>query len=82
MADLLPDIGLHRKILAIDVVNVDVIGVIPAYRPRLNKSEPIAAVLEAGISPTSVGLPMRNVWSLPKSWNGTGCQVCDRRLWR
>lgn len=32
------------------VVDVNVVGVIPAGWPRFNKSKPIAAVLEAGIS--------------------------------
>ena len=33
-----------------DVVNVNVVGVIPTIRPRLNKTEPESAVLEARIS--------------------------------
>jgi hypothetical protein len=35
---------------AIDVINVDIIRVVPAYRPRFNESKPIATVLEARIS--------------------------------
>lgn len=35
---------------AIHVINVDVVGVVPACWPRLNKSKPKAVVLETGIS--------------------------------
>ena len=35
---------------AVHVIDVDVVGVVPVCRPRLNKSEPIAAILEARIS--------------------------------
>jgi len=38
---------VKQEIPAVDVVNVNLIGVIPVHRPRINKSEPIAAVLEA-----------------------------------
>src|SRR5579859_6137509 len=41
---------MHRtqqEIAAIDVFHVHLIGVVPADRPRVDESEPIAAVLEA-----------------------------------
>ena len=41
---------IAQVILTVDVVDVNVVGVIPAYRPRLNEAEPVAAVLEARIS--------------------------------
>ncbi len=37
-------------IAAIHIIDVDVVGVVPACWPRLNKSKPIAAVLKARIS--------------------------------
>jgi hypothetical protein len=43
---------VKQVIPATDVVDVNVIGVMPAHRPRLNKSELIADVLEAGVPAT------------------------------
>ena len=43
-------IWVVHVVSTVHVINVDVICVVPACRPRLNKSEPIASVLEAGIS--------------------------------
>src|ERR1700735_3780641 len=40
-------IRIDQVIAAVDVINVDVVGVIPSYRPRILKSKPKAAVLEA-----------------------------------
>ena len=37
-------------ISAVCVVDVDVVGVVPAHWPRVDKPKPIAAILEAGIS--------------------------------
>src|SRR5271157_5377539 len=37
-------------IAAVDVIDVEVVGVVPAIRPRINETKPIAAVLEARIS--------------------------------
>src|SRR5579863_10469490 len=37
-------------VAAVDVINVDVVGVVPADRPRFHESKPIAAILEARIS--------------------------------
>jgi hypothetical protein len=44
-----------EEVFAINVVNVDVVGVIPFHRPRFIKSEPKAAVLEAGIPANQSG---------------------------
>jgi len=41
---------VEKKILAIDVVNVALIGVSPTYRPCINDVESIAAVLKAGLA--------------------------------
>ena len=41
---------IKQVIPATDVVDVNVIGVIPAHRPRLNKSERVAAILEARVT--------------------------------
>lgn len=43
-------VWVEHVIPAIDVINVNVVGVIPAHRPRFNESEPIAAILETRIS--------------------------------
>ncbi len=43
-------IRVVQKIPAIFGINVNVVGVVPTIRPRLNKTEPKAAVLEARIS--------------------------------
>lgn len=43
-------IRVAEIILASYIVNVNVVRVIPIGGPRLNESEPISAVLEAGIS--------------------------------
>ena len=43
-------IRVVQVISAINIIDVNVVGVVPTFRPRLNKSEPITAVLEAGIS--------------------------------
>ena len=43
-------VRIAQVIPAVDVVHIDVVGVIPAFRPRLRESEPIPAVLESGIS--------------------------------
>src|SRR4029077_785825 len=40
-------IRVEEVIVAIDVVNVNVIGVIPFHRPGIDESKPEAAVLEA-----------------------------------
>ena len=51
-ADCNANTGMHRVvqvIAAINVVNVNFIGVVPVCWPRVNESEPIAAVLEARI---------------------------------
>jgi hypothetical protein len=51
-ADCNANAGTRRVvqvIAAIDVVNVNVVGVVPVCWPRVNESEPIAAVLEARI---------------------------------
>ena len=37
-------------IAAIHIIDVEVVGVVPANRPRINESKPKAAVLETGIS--------------------------------
>src|SRR5208337_1771656 len=37
-------------IAAVDVIDVEVVGVVPAIRPRFNETKPKAAVLEARIS--------------------------------
>ncbi|MGA9131561.1 MAG: hypothetical protein WB384_06125 [Candidatus Sulfotelmatobacter sp.] len=38
-----------QVIPAVDVINVNVVSVVPTCRPRLSKSEPIAALLEARV---------------------------------
>jgi len=43
-------IGIAEVILAVDVIDVNIVGVIPVDWPRLDESEPISAVLEAGIT--------------------------------
>jgi hypothetical protein len=51
-ADCNAKAGMHRVvqvIAAINVVNVNFVGVVPVCWPRVNESEPIAAVLEARI---------------------------------
>ncbi len=41
-------VRVAQVISPINVININVVGVIPTVRPRINKTEPIAAVLEAG----------------------------------
>ena len=61
-------IRVDQVIAAIDVVNVDVVGVIPALRPRIVESKPKTTILEArktadqhglvdyeGVLPTKIG---------------------------
>ncbi len=43
-------IRIEDEIFAIYVININIVGVVPTIWPRLDKSEPEAAVLEAGIS--------------------------------
>jgi len=43
-------VRVKHVIPAIHIINVHVVGVVPAYRPRVNESKPIAAVLKARIS--------------------------------
>lgn len=43
-------IGIAQEIFAVYVININVVRVVPAHRPRLIKSEPETAVLEARIS--------------------------------
>jgi hypothetical protein len=46
--------AVEQVIAVVDVADIDIVGVIPVRRPgfwpRVNETEPIAAVLEAGIS--------------------------------
>ena len=56
-ADCYSNIGMpavEQVITVVDVADIDIVGVIPVRRPgfwpRVNETEPIAAVLEAGIS--------------------------------
>jgi len=42
-------VRVEHVIPTIDVINIDVVGVVPAYRPRFNESEPIASILEPRI---------------------------------
>ena len=58
-ADSEASAGIVRVIHVIPtvyVIDVNVICVVPAYRPRFNKSKPITAVLEAGISADKHGV--------------------------
>jgi hypothetical protein len=53
-----PIAGIRRvtQVISVtDVININVIGVVPTCRPRLNKSEPIAAILKARISANHPG---------------------------
>jgi len=43
-------VGVVHVISTIHVVNVDIVRVVPAYRPWFNEPEPIAAIVEARIS--------------------------------
>ena len=43
-------VWVEHVIPAIDVININVVSVVPAHRPRFNESKPIAAVLETRIS--------------------------------
>ena len=46
--------AVEQVVTVIDVADVDVVGVVPVvrpgFRPRVNETEPIAAILEPGIS--------------------------------
>ena len=51
------DVGVpavEEIVTVVDVSDIDVVGVVPVirpvFRPRVNHAEPVAAVLEAGIS--------------------------------
>ena len=43
-------VGVVHVIATIDVIDVEGVGVIPVDRPGINETEPITAVLEAGVS--------------------------------
>ena len=43
-------VGVVHVISAVDVIDVDVVGVVPAIRPGFDKSEPKAVGLEARVS--------------------------------
>jgi len=43
-------VGIDQEIFAVDVVDVDLVCVVPAIRPRLDETEPEAAILEARVS--------------------------------
>src|SRR6185369_5503977 len=53
-----------QVIAVVDVSDINVVGVVPVIRPifwpRINKTEPIAAVLEAGISAHNLERPSVN----------------------
>jgi len=53
-----PRAGIRRvtQVISVtDVININVIGVVPTRRPRLDESEPIAAILKARISANHPG---------------------------
>ena len=83
--------GIERVtqvIPAIDVIYVNVVGVVPTYRPRLNKSEPKAAVLKARISANhpwtadAESMPAPKIGTEPVVRYATAASGTEPQCWR
>src|SRR5579859_840025 len=71
----------EKEISVVDVINVHLIGIRPAYRPRLNDGEPVSAILKARRAfhdhGTSDAEPVLTAKMCPKTivWNATATLV-------